>query len=358
MPRFQHFVITRFSIRPTMTSTDRLTLGPNVVSRGVYDPLAPEMLERRFHVFEIACLPGVLAQTDPTFTWVIVVDRDLSEEWRARLNALVAARPHTVIHDYDPEQSLGEIAWLEPYVETPTPDYLLTTNLDDDDALPPRFVESLRAIIEERGDRLAPLEVFGATQLWEWDLDVSADAPLGYRAPWHRDFIEVASVGFTLLARYPAYPLTVMRVPHGSGSNVLNWSAPPLNPAVAEARQAIQAGAAAAGDSLADFDPSETFHPWVDQVGWPLMTNHQINLQGLRLYESKERIAVTGMETFPNAVIDWDAFQRYAQDFQVSRRMRAQYYFVRTRRAVRRLRRKARRLRRVPARLRRHVRGR
>lgn len=330
MPRFQHLVITRFSIRPTMTSTDRnelrRTLEPLL---GSFDPLTPRSLDHRFRVFEVACLPGVLAQTLQEFTWVIAVDRDLPAQYRERLARLVSERPRTVIHSYDPLEPLGDVDWLRPYVEQPAPDYLLTTTLDDDDALPPRFAESIQQLVTERGDQLAPVETFGATDLWEWDLEVTDDAPLGYRAPWHRDAIPVVSVGFSLLARYPTYELTVMRLPHNEAQHVLDWDTPPRDPRIEEIRSVMQAGAARDGDSLRDFAASETFHDWVPLAGMPTMTNHQINVEGTRLHEAKERTAVTGAESFPNAAIDWDALDRHAPHFQTNRRMRARYFLAR-----------------------------
>lgn len=332
MPRVQHFVITRFSIRPTMTSTDRHELSRGMSRlRGGLDPLARGALEHRFRIFEVACLPAVLAQTDQDFTWVIVVDRDLPEAQRERLEALTASRPRTVIHTYDPLRPLGDIAWLTPYVECPQPDYLLSTNLDDDDALPRRFAETIHTLIAERGNQIAPVETFGAAKPLEWDLEVTNDAPLGYRAPWHRDTIPVVSVGFSLLARYPAYELTVMRIPHNTARTILDWTRPAGNERIEEIRTVLANGAAQAGDALDDFEASETFSDWVPRAGSPTMTNHQINIQGDRLFESKKRVPVVGPESFPDVTIDWEAFHRYAQYFQIGRRTRASHLVRRAR---------------------------
>lgn len=329
--RFQHFVITRFSIRPTMASTDRHELNRTMSRFRGLDPLTPRSLEHRFRLFEVACLPAVLAQTDQDFTWVIVVDRDLPAAPRARLEALIADRPRTVIHTYDPSRPLGGLAWLVPYVEVPAPDYLLTTNLDDDDALPRGFAAAVHTLIEERGDQLAPVQTFGATDLWEWDLEVSDEAPLGQRAPWHREIIPVVSVGFSLLARYPAYELTVMRVAHNTARTILDWSKHADDERIQATRAVLQAGAARAGDSLGDFGADEVFSDWVPLGGMPTMTNHQINVQGARLYEAKERTPVTGPESFPDTALDWNAFRRHAPHFRRSRTLYARYLLMRAR---------------------------
>jgi hypothetical protein len=338
----EHFVITRFSIRrPAAPHAWSVGIGRSGRDR---DPLEPEALEARFRVFEVACLPGVLAQTSQDFTWVLAIDRDMPIEARARLRALVSTRPRTVIHEYDPASPLTGIAWLLPYLEDPRPDYLMTSNLDDDDSLPTRWVESLQGLITDRGDQLAPLEIFGARSLWEWDLDVTRRAPLGYRAPWHRGGIPVVSVGFTLLARYPTYDLTVMRLGHASARLILDWAVEDVPDRIQVVRSEVKEAALAAGDSLIEIDASETFHDWVPIAGKPTMTNHGMNLQLTRLYEPKERMPVTGAESFPESVMDWTAFERYSDTFRADPRTRIR---VRARILTRPFRRGFRRIKRL-----------
>lgn len=293
---------------------------------GEFDPLEARHLRSRFRTFEIACLPGVLAQTNKDFTWVLAVDRALAPEWHGRLASLTQDHPRTIIHEYDPLQPLGEVDWLAPYLDTPAPNYLLTTNLDDDDALPPRFVQEIQSWVMEREDRLAPVEIFGATDLVQWDLEVTKTAPLGYEAEWHRD-VAVTSTGFSLLARYPDYPLTVMALGHPVAPRLLDWSDVPGPEFIGihRERELLKQAAAKVGDSLSAYDVTETFHDTVPRIGRPLITNHTDNAQATRLHERKERHAVKGAESFPNAVIDWEAFATYANTFRRTPAGRARY---------------------------------
>ena len=45
--------------------------GNKVAPKYFYDPLSPEKLEFRFLLFEMICLPNVLAQVNKDFTWVL-----------------------------------------------------------------------------------------------------------------------------------------------------------------------------------------------------------------------------------------------------------------------------------------------
>ena len=67
MNRIQHALITRFSIR-------------NLFGDGGGDALLPSSIERRFALFQVACLPSVLAQSSQDFDWFVFVDPPCSAE--------------------------------------------------------------------------------------------------------------------------------------------------------------------------------------------------------------------------------------------------------------------------------------
>lgn len=339
--RLQHFLITRFSIRAG--ERERIQ-NPNLRSvaplRGAYDALEPARLEFRLNLFEITCAPSVMAQTSDNFTWVIAVDPSLARPFRDRLRAQTSQHPRVILHDYDPDQPLAEVEWLKPYLDQPAPESLLTSNLDDDDALPQRFIEELQRLVVSQDEPSSPVQLFGATNTLQWDLDVSRRAPLGYRGEWHRDRVPVSSCGFSLLAPFPQYPLTVMRLGHPSAHVLLDWHVPLGGELAGENRELIEQYAARAGDDLHQFGPERTFHDYGPVTGLPVQVNHTDNAQGYRLYERKQRTAVVGPESFPGVTIDWDRFRQRASVFRRSRFVHLRYLFdVQARRVRSRLRR-------------------
>ncbi|MCT4609353.1 MAG: putative rhamnosyl transferase [Pelagimonas sp.] len=109
---------------------------------------SPARLEERFRHFETICLPGLKAQTDPDFTFVILVGDQLPEIHLQRLADLVADFPQAVIIPRPPgphrkicQQVINEIR---------DPDqHCLQFRHDDDDAIALNFVETLRQAAQD-----------------------------------------------------------------------------------------------------------------------------------------------------------------------------------------------------------------
>jgi hypothetical protein len=296
-----HLVITRFSYRGK--DVFRHVSGPTFYGD---DPLNPERLDMRFKLFELACLPSVREQTEQRFMWVILVDRALPESCLAKLRSLVAVRQPTFIHAFDPKSDPGALDWLRPYLPEGV-DRVATTNLDDDDSLPRSFVAVLqrRLVDLEGGGRLPPIGIVGARRIVEWDLMPSTEAPLGWKAPWHRK-TSVASAGLSLYCRVPAFNLCVLALRHGYAEKYLRFSRSPGHPSVTGFQQSVRESAGKCGYDLEAWPPEAFFHDISAEIGPVLMTNHASNDQARRVLEPKpERTAVTGPADFPDLPIDW-----------------------------------------------------
>ncbi|QQP99047.1 glycosyltransferase [Lysobacter enzymogenes] len=332
-----HAVITRFSYRHT---TSAAGLNGVLVSLLRRDPLEPKRLALRYSLFELTCLPSLLGQTSQDFDWFIVVDRDLPPSWRERLQALVAGRPRTHLYDYDPAQDLTETGWLQPYAPAHTT-RLLTTILDDDDALPADFVEQMQRTVAQREAELAPIATLASRKSRQWELVHSRRAPLGYRCAWHRgDW--VLSTGLSLLCRWPQHRLTVLAIHHQVADL---WFLPERGPALMQLLQqrwslndarAVEATAFIAGrmddfqqraqacvDGEAGADAAGVagegalrFVDLSDTVEAFVVSNHFGNDQVLRLFEPKpDREPVSGPQDFPGVPIDFARFRGNARAF-------------------------------------------
>jgi hypothetical protein len=131
---FRHALITRFNVRYRETAYKQLS-----ANRG----LNPAWLAERFDLFEKYCLPSVLAQTCKGFIWLIYFDSETPPEFvsRARRAVLGAEYIHLVFCEiYDHDLLKRDVA----NECQSAPKWLLTTRLDNDDALRPDFVEQLR----------------------------------------------------------------------------------------------------------------------------------------------------------------------------------------------------------------------
>ncbi|QRN78674.1 MAG: hypothetical protein JK586_09395 [Nocardiopsis sp. BM-2018] len=116
---------------------------PEDRARFLYDPAR---LEARLRSFEALTLPCLRAQSDPDFSFLVVIGNDLPGWSRARLEALLADLPQAVLQAHPPGGAHRQVMQaainslrLEPVRRC------LQFRLDDDDAVNCRFVERLRA---------------------------------------------------------------------------------------------------------------------------------------------------------------------------------------------------------------------
>lgn len=128
-PSYDHLILTRFAIRATPDS--------ELPSR--------EWLDYRLALFRAVCLPSVLTQTDGNFQWLVLCDEDTDPSFLDTLEASLADAPTAQLlltsrrHPY-----LGAVLDRSEAAS----DVLITTRLDNDDALGPAFVERTASYVE------------------------------------------------------------------------------------------------------------------------------------------------------------------------------------------------------------------
>ncbi len=105
---------------------------------------APERLEERFRTFETITLPPLKAQTDPDFTFLIVIGEALPKPWHDRLQDLVADMPQVVVQPRAPGRHRPVMQEAINSVRRFDSEPCLQFRMDDDDAVACVFVEKLR----------------------------------------------------------------------------------------------------------------------------------------------------------------------------------------------------------------------
>ncbi|NQZ67398.1 MAG: hypothetical protein HRT89_04955, partial [Lentisphaeria bacterium] len=178
--KIEHLIVTRFSYRNYMN-------GNKVAPKYFYDPLSPEKLEFRFLLFEMICLPNVLAQVNKDFSWVFIIDKDLGQVYRDRILELTKSVKNVYLHNYNENEDKLYLNCFEDYFSDKA-DYVITTNLDDDDALTVDYIQNMHEhVIEAYNQKtLTPLKILGAKNICQWDLIHKRKTPLGTISPWHK----------------------------------------------------------------------------------------------------------------------------------------------------------------------------
>lgn len=130
MSNTEHLLLTRFNVRSP---------GKEQVFRA-----RPDWLQGRFELFERYCLPSVLAQTEKNFKWLIFFDTGTPKMHKDWLSELHLKNPWIKIIYID-EWVWENVKACIDGVRDCSREYLLTTRLDNDDAIHPRFMETIQS---------------------------------------------------------------------------------------------------------------------------------------------------------------------------------------------------------------------
>lgn len=135
--------LCRFSY-PALGGFQRRHDTPEARARYLY---APARLEERFRLFETVTLPSLRAQTDPDFTFLVVIGTDFPQ--RDRLEALLADLPQAVIRAFPPGRQRDVMARAITEARRPGPRFSQQFRLDDDDGVGRSFVARLRQTVQD-----------------------------------------------------------------------------------------------------------------------------------------------------------------------------------------------------------------
>ena len=122
---FRHLILTRFNVKIEQAA-----------------PPDQDWLEHRFSLFERFCLPSVKAQTCTNFVWVLFCDPDIPQSFRDRIRSYAQwpqLQPIYFRHQFDSGMVRATVAELARGYS-----HLITTRLDNDDAICRTFVESVQ----------------------------------------------------------------------------------------------------------------------------------------------------------------------------------------------------------------------
>ena len=193
MSRFEHFLITRFNVKEPAWKP---------VDKHGQPTLTDEWMEHRFELFEKYCVSSIRKQVSKNFTWLVLFDADTSQEWLNRLPRMC--------------KILRVIEWrkeLQDYLNTTNKRWIITTRLDNDDAIAPWVIDDVQK------------------QFKEQELTF-VDFPRGYRLKDGKlyEHNEPCNPFLSLIERLGEHPKTVLAYEHGikiaQTHNVVlgNWS--------------------------------------------------------------------------------------------------------------------------------------
>lgn len=111
-----------------------------------------ERLSERLFAFEHITLPGLRAQTDNDFTFVVLIGESMPEHHTERLLAMVEDIPQVVVLSYEPMEYRNAMRRVFAQAVDTSFDWVVQFRLDDDDAVSVDFIQRVRrnAILTEK----------------------------------------------------------------------------------------------------------------------------------------------------------------------------------------------------------------
>jgi hypothetical protein len=139
MNRFDHFLVTRFNLKVAYACPETR--------------LDPAWLEHRFELFDSFCYPSVIGQSVHNFKWLVFFDADTPDRFKAKV------AEYSQWKNFVPEYIMADIEEYNDHMcravlshSSDAAQFIVTTRLDNDDALGICFVETLHEILADKHD--------------------------------------------------------------------------------------------------------------------------------------------------------------------------------------------------------------
>jgi len=163
-----HFILTRFNLR----------LWPR--DKHNQETQTEEWLGQRFSLFERYCLPSVKKQCCQDFHWIILMDKQTPEIYRERMHRDIEGMENVNVIGVRPQAGWAFQRIFSEVVEANRDKgekRVVTTYLDNDDALKLDYVEKIQAEAAETADKTFIAYAYGLQYYTELNIAVRVRWP-------------------------------------------------------------------------------------------------------------------------------------------------------------------------------------
>lgn len=206
MENYHHFIVTRFNV--------------NIYPIDFPARLEDTWLALRFELFQKYCFPTVSAQTNQDFTWLVLFDEQTPSRYKRFIDVYDRYENFTPLYCGDYSTIVPTIAHTMRAM-APDARWLVSTRLDNDDALSVEFVNTLHTLCNQ----LSEEDIQRLKTLY-----VNFTNGLQYHEGQFYDFSDVTNA-FVSLIESSQSPETVFWVDHPAihdACEVMQVSGPPL----------------------------------------------------------------------------------------------------------------------------------
>ncbi len=142
---FAHFVITRFNAHGVWPQNN---LSPPAPKR-----LTADYLNERFALFERFCLPALTQQSERDFFWLVLFDAETPAAFKSKIEGYAAIYPQfNPIYIEVGSELMRPVAATMQRLLPEGAAYLITSRIDNDDAVGRDFIAEVQACFNQQDD--------------------------------------------------------------------------------------------------------------------------------------------------------------------------------------------------------------
>lgn len=212
MSKFNHFLLTRFNIKSD-TGFDLVRSEPE---KTIYNP---EWLEDRFKRFERYCYPSVKSQSNKNFKWLVFFDINTPDIFKKKIEAYSEYKNFIPI--FIEKFNLEKLRQIILENSTNDPQYLITTRLDNDDAISTNYIQMIQDNFSEQ-----QFEIINFHVGYVWDENNGKLYKNGRGCNPFLSLIESSTNFKTIFLPEPHYQLYDLYKPSGQLKNIILESEP------------------------------------------------------------------------------------------------------------------------------------
>lgn len=142
MAKFKHIILTQFNLKLSIDGVRCFTEDKTQKSTQT-----KSWMDERFELFERYCFASLLNQKNKNFIWLCLFDKDTEEKHKSKIAEYQNLFPLFTPVYLDPSDRNKLYLKIDPYIRQhllPTDEYIITTNVDNDDSLHHSMIDNIQ----------------------------------------------------------------------------------------------------------------------------------------------------------------------------------------------------------------------
>ena len=144
MAKFKHIILTQFNLKLSVDGVRCFTEDKTQKSTQT-----KSWMDERFELFEKYCFPSLLNQKNKNFIWLCLFDKDTEEKYKTKIAEYQNLFPlFTPVYLGSSDRN-NLYLQIDPIIRqylTSTDEYIITTNVDNDDSLHHSMIDNIQKV--------------------------------------------------------------------------------------------------------------------------------------------------------------------------------------------------------------------